>query len=247
MVDGFNKMNFDNIKTFILFVGNGRTGHSFIGSALSAHKSICITHESNALNKSVSIGNKFKLFEYMFKHNNRISAKGRYTPNRFGECFKQQIEGQVKENSNDLLVIGNKNAGVDTGTNINTFKSKITRFEQFLKPIDLKFICVIRNPFDTQMTIPSMKTTQQACDYLKDRVHILKYEDFILDPKKELSKLLSFLEVEINNDYLSLIESHTMKKCNKSRYKFNKTKERIEKIENALKSIPMFSQYSYED
>jgi len=40
---------FDKVRTYVMFVGYPRSGHSLIGSLLDAHPNVVIAHEMDAL------------------------------------------------------------------------------------------------------------------------------------------------------------------------------------------------------
>ena len=72
---------YDNVETFVMFIGHGRSGHSLVGSLLDAHPDVIIAHESNILGhmgtfRKPKIERNFQkhLLFYRLHHNSEQNA-----------------------------------------------------------------------------------------------------------------------------------------------------------------------------
>jgi hypothetical protein len=146
-----------DLRTFVLFVGFARSGHSIVGSLLDAHPDIIIAHECSALsymNKLTGSTESFlSLFNRLYRnsHRNAMSglrskekAKKGYTLSMSGSDISWQ--GRVRR----LKVIGDK-SGAMTAQQHHEDRSKCVRLARMLNHtfgIPIKVIRVLRNPYD---------------------------------------------------------------------------------------------------
>jgi hypothetical protein len=138
--------SFENIATFCMFIGHGRSGSSLIGSLLNAHPNIVMSNELDIL-KYIDGGlRQNQLFCQIYFSSKRLVKRGSVGGGNYSYAVSGQWQGRHKE----LLVIGDRKAGA-TSTRIlkkpellNKLKRSITK--------DKKFIHVIRSPFDTIST-----------------------------------------------------------------------------------------------
>lgn len=241
----------EKIRTWLMFVGYGRSGHSFIGSALDAHPNVCIAHEADAVRRSLDgeFESAGKLFEYLNEHEKEILASGRLTDNRWGEPYRQSIQGQLKPDLSSVTVIGNKNGSIETGNDLRAFEERLSRFESFLgSSIQVKFLCVLRNPFDSGLLDPNVYRLLQALsERFSERFLLLRHEDFVQGPRRELGRLCEFLDVPFLESHFEAVEARAFKKVQKSRYKIDYSESEISLIKECINGNRIFKGYSYED
>src|SRR5262245_54048072 len=66
-----------SVRTFLLFIGHPRSGHSLVGSLLDAHPSMVVSHELDVL-KYVAAGyRRDQLMTLVLEHANANAAAGR--------------------------------------------------------------------------------------------------------------------------------------------------------------------------
>ncbi len=239
----------EGINTWLMFVGYGRSGHSFIGSSLDAHPNVCIAHEADAVRRSQSeFEDRKQLFEAMFAHNREIVASGRLTDNRWGKPYRQYIDGQLKEDLSKVTVIGNKNGAIETGSSRREFDERLKAFEAVLgDQVRVKFLCVLRNPFDVGLLSEGVfDLLQYISSEYRDRFLTLRHEDFISDPEHELSRVCRFLGVPVIDEHLRLVASKTFKKVHKARYKIDYSSAQISSLQHSIDQHSLFHGYRFD-
>ena len=241
-------MDFYNIKTWVTFVGYGRSGHSFIGSALDAHPEICITHEADSIRRSVLMKDREELFASMFEHDRAVYEEGRKTDNRWGSPYSQRIEGQFKQDPSALKVMGNKNASIETQFDRDGFDRRMAEFQRFLgDEIAIKLIAVLRNPFDAGLLKEeNYSILQYISEVYGDRLHLLKHESFIQDPRSEMIRLVSFLGLENTESHLEAVVKSAMPEVHRARYKIGYSEEDRSRIQCYIDKYPIFDGYSFD-
>ncbi len=249
MAQKLSNGSFSNVKTWLTFVGYGRSGHSFIGSILDAHPNVCVAHEADAMRRSESeFQDRDELFRAMYQHNQEIVSKGRLTNNRWGDPYKQALKGQVKNDPKALRVLGNKNGSIETGADKELFDRRLQRFESFLgNEVCVKLVAVLRNPFDAGLMDEKVfETVQRIKDSYVERIFVMKHEEFIANPRNLTSALLRFLDVPVLESHLSVVAESTFKTVHRARFKIEYTEDQLKKIQRCINSCPVFSGYTYE-
>lgn len=239
----------DRINTWLMFVGYGRSGHSFIGSALDAHPNICIAHEADAVRRSlVEFQNRQQLFEAIFSHNREIVALGRLTDNRWGKPYRQYIEGQLKDDLSNVVVMGNKNGAIETGSSRREFEDRLRAFEAFLgDKVRVKFLCVLRNPFDVGMLSEEVfELLQFISNQYHDRFMSLRHENFIKDPRHEISRVCRFLGVPVVESHLHQVASKAFREVHKARYKIDYSETQVASLQRSIDRHFLFQGYSFD-
>ena len=134
-------------------------------------------------------------------------------------------------------------------------------------------IHVIRNPFDTittmlRRTLEEKGQGKEIMDASQlgplitaffDRVEVnntlrkdpqykvldVYHEDFIRDPKGELSRIISFLGLEADERYLEQCATIVFDKPHQSRHAINWTEEWIAEVEKKIAQYDFLKRYSY--
>ena len=149
----------------------------------------------------------------------------------------------------------------------------LSRFEKVTgyKP---KLIHIMRNPFDMMTThairwyednhLPQFPTDKdllpqiQKFFYRADIIRKLKmenyykildiyHEEFVLDPRGQLSKILQFIDIQSDIQYIENCASIVFSTPNVSRKRINWPAELIEYVEKKLKEYPFLSRYRFSD
>lgn len=88
---------YNGVKTFVLFIGHARSGHSLIGAILDAHPEIIIPHEFKAINKWDHYKNKTKTRLFFDLHSlSRFQAMfgNRAASRSGGHHYSYNVPGQ---------------------------------------------------------------------------------------------------------------------------------------------------------
>jgi hypothetical protein len=213
---------FDGVRTFCLFVGHNKSGTSMVGSLLDAHPDAIVSDEERALEYVDAGFRREQLFHILLKGSRREFLKGRVTARRLTP-YSYLVPGQWQGRYHRLRVIGDGAAGSSTQFFARD-PELLSRLEKLMNGIDVKFIQVIRNPFDpiSVMMVRGKRTFENSIEHyftscetlvqmrrqLDDsQLRAVHYEDFVTSPEKHLSELCNFLGLEPHSDYLQACAS----------------------------------------
>jgi hypothetical protein len=214
-IDGFRlRSQFDDVRTFLLFVGQPRTGHSLVGALLDAHPNALVAHELDAL-KYVAAGyDRRRIFALLVRQERKRVATGHVSSSEYTYGVPGQWQGRVQR----LEVIGDKKGGRSTirlGADIGLLDRLADTVE-----VDVRVVRVVRNPYDVIATMHrrapnrpfpdvielffSLETTVEDVRRRVDRrqFHEVGLEDLVADPSAELSGLCRFLDLPAPADYV---------------------------------------------
>lgn len=251
-----HKALLDGVKTLCLFIGYPRSGHSLIGSLLDAHPQMAIAHELDAL-LYLRRGFQPREILYLMLEVSRFHGEiGR----RWGQ-YHYEVPGQWQGRHTTLQVIGDKKGGMTTlriARNPQLLKQVMTRFGK-----RKRFVHVLRNPFDNIAAMVQKGQSLKAAiaEYFRllqtnraiikrigaDTVATLHHEDFIADPKAELSRLCDFLGVTAEPDYLDACAGIVFAAPHKPRHKIPWPADVVRLIERRIAAKPMLDRYRFAD
>ncbi len=192
-------------EAFVLFIGQGRSGHSLVGSLLDAHPEVVISHELYAL-KHLNRGAPFDRVADACKLNARVfHAFGRsYTG------YDYAVPGQHQGRCTRLSLLGDKKGN---GT-ARLLRRQPRALDRLLaaSPVPVVFVHVVRDPYDNIATKARRTGTSPAYaartyfanaavtaalhDRPETRVLDVHLEDLIADPRRALAGLLNGLGLD---------------------------------------------------
>lgn len=258
---GFKRRHlWQDIEIFCQFLGYPRSGHSLVGALLNAHPNIVMSHESDALKYVYAGFTKYQVYDLIFRKA-IVSAEKDYNLGGYNYHVPNQWQGRIKK----LKVIGDKK-GARTTLRIGASSRYISRLRIILNN-RLKFIHVVRNPFDNITTISrksrklkeslelSIENYFYLCKIINDFKATLKpeeliefkHEDFIENPQLHLKKLCHFLEVEAPIDYLNDCANIVYESPHRSRDRVSWSPEQIEFVMTQINKFSFLQGYSYYD
>lgn len=202
----------DRIRTFCLFVGYGRSGHSAVGSLLDAHPQAVVSHELNAVKRFFEGVPRDGLFDEIFALAQQQAREGRYATRAGGGTYTHNIPGQVKADASGITLIGDKKGA---GTAWQFARHGLERLEDFRTYIGVpvRILHVVRNPFDIvaaglargkedfSRTVAIVSKIRQRC--LGPDWRDVYYEDLIARPEEEIPRLLAFLDLPVVPEHLA--------------------------------------------
>ena len=222
LIYGFIKRNeFRQIRTYCMFIGYQRSGHSLIGALIDAHPNAAMGIEVDVLNLVGSGYGKNQIF-YCLIRNSQIFRKKLH--NTWTD-YSYHVPGQYQGSYRQLFVIGDKKGGKSTlrlGNDIELFD----HLKELLK-CPVKVLHVIRHPMDNistmvirhtkENTTPSRAEIEYRIEYYFNKAEInsrlrksgkmdvldIYHEDFIADPERELKKILEHIGLEPIPEYIS--------------------------------------------
>jgi hypothetical protein len=254
-----------NIGTFLLFLGDGRTGSTLTGSFIDAHANACISLEENILDLVAAGVTRDELYRRIIRNSARNKE-------RTWTGYSYRVEGQQQGTSQNLKVIGDKQAGIYT-THLAQNKDLYRNLSSIVE-VPVKAINSVRNSYDviaTRFRWQSRKRNlleQGRVELLErivedhfaiyDAVEIfrmqsgcamldIKHESFIRDPSGTLRHICDFLGLEADDRYLSDCICIVNKEPHESRFEFAWHDRHIEEIARRMENYSYLANYHYED
>jgi hypothetical protein len=253
---------FDKIKSYCLFVGHARSGHSIIGALLDAHPNAIISDEADTL-KYVSTGfSRDQIYSILLAKSKKQVRKKREKKGRDVKQYSYMVPGQWQGTFDNLNVIGDTKAGISTRRLAKNYLL-LDRLKNIIGNADLKIIHVVRNPYDNISTfmIRGGKTFDEAieryfenCEIMMNlrkringiKLHMVKHEDIIEQPKVCLEGMCRFLGLPTTSEYLNSCSNIIYNNPAKSRYKIKWTRERVDRVQKNIDTYEFLKGYSYE-
>jgi hypothetical protein len=202
---------FQDVRTYLMFIGQPRSGTSLLGSLLNAHPNMCVAQELNAL-RYVNRGyDRRQLFWLLLKRDETFAKSGRMWTG-YSYAVPTQWQGRFAE----LQVIGDKKAGLST----DQFGKKPQLFETLSRKVGVpvRIIHVVRDPFNVITTMHRRKriSLEESADIYFRRcetnwqlmqqhgpaIKTLHLEDLIVSPEQQFEELCGFLGVDAPQDYI---------------------------------------------
>jgi Sulfotransferase family len=245
------------VRTFVMFVGHPRSGHSLVGSLLDAHPNIAISHELDVL-KYVEAGyRRDQLLTLVLEHARTNAEHGRKS---WG--YSYAVPGQWQGRHDRLEVAGDKR-GRKTTSRLRD-RPELLGIAQDALAMPVSFIQVVRNPYDNIATMFSRAkapieyqvelyfalsvTVDALTDRLPpDRFERVYLEDLIDDPAPALAQLCAFLDVPAEPDYLAACAGIVFANPRRTRDGAPWTPELLAAIERGIGEHDWLARYSFDD
>lgn len=247
----------EGVETYCMFLGYPRSGHSLIGSLLDAHPNAIIAHELDAL-QAVDRGcAKHELFNLLIRNSQEFTAAGRKW-----EGYEYGVPNQWNGRFTRLKVIGDKKGS----HSVALLREKPDLLDR-LRPtvgIPVKFIHVVRNPYDNIATIsqksPSLEDPAAAARFYFERVETvlrlrneidrndwfeLRHEVFVADPRGNLAALCRFLELKPSAAYLRDCASIVFASPRRTRMEVVWTPDLLRHVQGRIDAVDYLAGYAF--
>lgn len=252
----------DGVRTVAVFLGHARSGHSIVGALLDAHPQIVISDELDAL-RYIDLGFGARQVLCLSMAVSRHQARNqRRKQGQGGAVYSYHVPGQWQGHYRDLRVVGDSQAGW-TVQRLARDPSLLPRLHERMTGRDVRFVHVVRNPFDNiaTMMLRGNRTFESAferyfanCDAivrLEERIdprafHRLRHEAVIRDPRRELAAACSFLGVEADPSYLEACASILYSSPSRSRSNVTWTPEMRELVDERIGAFDFLDGYSFD-
>jgi len=247
------------LHSYCLFIGYPRTGHSLIGSLLDAHPDIVMAHELDVI-RFQEAGFDRAQIDYLLIENARLFGQA----GRIWGTHDYTVPGQWQGRFRTIRVLGDKKGGQTTARIARDPK----RLDALLSTFGdrVKFIHVVRNPFDTiayfhgQWGAPrGSSLAESARAYFglvranamirnrvgRDRVIDVRHEDLLADPRGGLERLCRFLEVHPDKNYLAACADIVSSSPRRSRDALDWTSTDVEMVERESNRYDCLKGYTF--
>ena len=206
-------------RTYCMFIGYPRSGHSLIGAILDAHPRAIIAHEADALSQLEKVEGRNDLYRLLADNASEYARGGREW-NGYSYVVVGQSQGHYGSLPwNRPIVVGDKKGGGST-RRLRDNPELLDRLRAIVGA-DIRLVHVVRHPLDNIATMfkSSRRTLQQTIDFYfslcetnaildaNHRVFDIHHEDFCAAPERRLSELCAFLGLPVRRSYLSAAAS----------------------------------------
>jgi hypothetical protein len=206
------RATFDALRSYTMFVGHPRSGHSLVGALLDAHPDIVLAHELDALGYLDAGFHRAQILSLLLDRSRRDAATGR-TEGRYAYAVPDQWQGRWRR----VEVIGDKK-GAQSTRRLAADPDLLDRLESEMR-VPVTVIQVVRNPYDNIATIwrrdkrpleahidayfSLWETTEQVRRRMApERFIRIRHEDLVAHPRGALAGLCATLQVDPTPGYL---------------------------------------------
>jgi hypothetical protein len=252
---------FKDVRTFVFFIGHNKSGTSMIGSLLDAHPNAILSDEVGALDLLNSGFDRDQVFHLLVRGSRREHMKGRVTARRLTP-YSYLVPGMWQGRYQQLNLIGDGKAGSTTNL-FSKYPDLLKRLPDLMAGPELKIIQIIRNPFDviSVMMVRGKRSFENSishffnyCEILDGLrkmlgpavLHPIRYEDFVLEPRKRLEDLCHHLGIDPLEAYLDACTSIIYEAPDQHRQRIAWEPKYIEFVEEEIKKYDFLAGYSFE-
>ena len=249
------------VRTYCLFIGHSRSGHSVVGALLDAHPSAVVSDELDAVRYLRRGFSRDQLFRLSIDRAARQARNERRKRGRHGKTYSYFVPGQWQGRHRRLQVVGDSTAG-ETVRALDGDPRLLEVIRDRVQPADLRIVHVVRNPFDniSTMVIRGGRTFDVAirryfenCAMLQRqrerigsaKLATLRHEDLVTDPRVTLAALCRFLELDPTQDYLDACAAILFSGPSRTRSSVTWTPEHIAEVTERMAAYDFLSGYAY--
>lgn len=205
--------DFSGVRSYLMFVGYPRSGHSLVGALLDAHPNVLVAHELDALPYVDAGFRQRQLFALLVERaRERVGERGVESSG-----YSYRVPGQWQGRWQRLDVIGDKKGGRST-TRLREDPGLLDRLAAAVR-VPVKVVHVVRNPYDNIATMH--RWMDRPLDWVTDlygdlaetvaevrhhlgpgQFHEMHLDDLVTDPAGQLKELCGFVEVQADPTYL---------------------------------------------
>ena len=163
----------NGVKTFLMFIGYPRSGHSIVGSCIDAHPDAIVAHEFNLMAKLMQPAvlqfyrNRTVLFNYIYQNSFKQSLLGWRSPeqtlDKKGYSLTISSNHSWQGKFQQLRLIGDKSGGLTAHSYRDSPQSFISAYNELSKivQVPIKVLHVVRNPYDIIATKLSYRLSER--------------------------------------------------------------------------------------
>jgi hypothetical protein len=251
------------VRTYCLFLGHARSGHSVIGALLDAHRQIAISDEFDALRYLEAGFSRDQLLYGSLEIARRQAANLRRKQGRGGKTYSYHVPDGWQGRADDLRVVGDSRAGWTT-RRLAADPALLDRLQQRMAPSQVRFVHVVRNPYDNIATMmlrgersfdSAFEQYAANCQSIgpltqrigAERVMTVRHEALIADPRSTLAALCSFLDVEVDEAFLAAASSRVYRSPARSRSEIDWRPEDDRRVAELIGRFGFLAGYGRDD
>ena len=247
-----------SVDTFCAFIGHVKSGGTLLGAILDAHPDALFADEADVL-RYVNAGfSRDQIFHLLAKGSHHAAAMGRVTARRL-EAYHFAIPGQWQGRSRTLRVIGDTRAGPTT-RQLGSDPRLLGRLERTLDGVGLRFIHVVRDPFDP-IAVTVVRGNRSFEDAVADHAaqcerlerlrslipseHLLtvRYEELVGRPDEQIRRACEFLRLVPEPGYVEACAAIIRSDVRPERDRIEWTPERVAAVHAVIDAVPFLEPY----
>ncbi len=254
--------SFRDVRTYCQFIGYPRSGHTLVYALLNAHPEVVLSNELGALQWMRFGFTRAQLYSMIVRSDRRFTREGS-TFQGYDYRVPNQWQGRFRR----ILVIGDKDGGRDTMF-LRQSPDALERFQRKIG-VPIRFIHVVRNPYDMMTTFVNRRVQRGESTTLDDALRFghealdtvmaviqrvppeslvtIRHEEMIQDPASTLSRLCRHLGVIPEDDYLRDCARIVSPSSRKTRRSVEWPEELVLRVQTEMiERCPLLAGYRYE-
>jgi hypothetical protein len=249
------------VRTYCLFIGHGRSGHSIVGALLDAHRRVVIADELDPL-RYLGRFSRAQILWLSVNVARDQARRRRQKRGREGKIYSYHVPDQWQGRADHPQVVGASNAGA-TVHGMAADPALLQRLRDEFAGMNLRFIHVARNPYDNigTMMLRGRRTFDEAFDRyfgnwekierLTDRLDsneltTVRHEALVTDPHAVLEDLCTFLGVDAPREYLDACAGILYSGPARSRHAVDWTPEQRRRIDARIGEFAGLAGYTFD-
>ena len=251
---------FSQVDVLCIFIGHVKSGGSLVGSMLDAHPEALVSDEVDLFRYLEAGFGREQLCHLVAKGSRREAMKGRITARRL-EPYSLAVPGAFQGRATCVRVLGDVRAGPTT-RRLGEHLELLERLEQVMEPTEVRFVHVVRNPFDPisamvrrgQRTFANaIEDYQGQCQRLlrlrtavpTERLLTVRYETFTHEPVAALAEVCGFLGLEARAEHLDACAAVIHSGRPGERASVDWDEESIASVRALIESVPFLAGYRW--
>jgi len=251
-----------DVRTYLLFIGHGRSGHSIVGSLLDAHPEAIVSDELDAARFIDRGFARDQVLAMSVVRSARQAAGERQKAGRGGRTYSYLVPGWSNGRFTRLRVVGDTRAG---GT-VHRFASDpdlVDRIDARMRGLTVRYIHVVRNPYDnvSTMNVRRGRALEDGVDgYFADcetlvqmratigteRVLTVRHEDLITDPRSQLADACRFVGIDPSPEYLDACAGILFSSPSRTRGSVDWPPRLVARVARDIERFDFLTGYSFE-
>lgn len=236
-----------SLRSFLLFVGNPRSGTTLVRSLLDAHPQAAVGHEVNIL-RHLERREGWRTLAGRL-----LDSRERFARNPVWTGYSYRVSGIRGKEA--LRVLGDKKAA-RTATLLREDPARLDRLAGAV-PVPLRLLHCVRHPLDTvaarvrgngkpvewnlEVCFDLEETAAAACQrYPSFR---LRLEDLVADPSGRLRALAEFLELDPDEDWLAACRELVFERPRRARDEIAWTPSLLARARERAARVPHLAGY----
>ena len=225
-------------KKILLFTGSPRTGSTLLGQIINFHPNCYISNESKLVQRVVQKNENIdKVLQDIYNDAKEHFSKSLENDKKYGKTIERyqpkwtnmaHLNRETEFIKKDIKYIGDKKAGGVSDV-FKQDKDKTINF--FNENTNIKQIQIIRNPINAAKSLMkshNVETFEKACEEIIEKTVLARdlikqtnndsyeiyYEDLLKNPVAEIKKVIEFMDLEVNVQWLDKISEIVSNKNN---------------------------------